>query len=407
MTIDLETLEVVKPATQAEAAPEVEAPPSEFPGLATAEDGSLVPNAPPYTQAQVLEEEIRGSEIAPASSNRRKRELQFGQRSFSLRELAKADIGRPTEIVEHLLFEGDTACLVARPKTGKTRLTQQLTIALAEGPNARFLGLKILRRCRVLYLDFESHPGDALDHFRRIAGDRWDRVQDHIYVYCVRSLADSRLGLHGDGLKELRLRVQEVGPDMLIIDTWRLICAGNENEADAVVRNLRQLDELREINPYLTILLLHHLRKSGPEDQGRISLRQDPQVWLENAAGSHALIAHIDAAFGLEPEDDDVYTLAGVRRSGPAPLIVMRSDEQTLRFEPLDDLEMRAAFVFTHAQRELWTKLPKQFRWADAETIAGGASKKSLVSATLRRALVNGLLTHGHGGEYAKAEATP
>ena len=73
MTIDLETLEVVKPATQAEAAPEAEAPPSEFPGLIFAEDGSLVVKAPPYTDVQVLDEGIRGAE--PAVSNQPKKEL--------------------------------------------------------------------------------------------------------------------------------------------------------------------------------------------------------------------------------------------------------------------------------------------------------------------------------------------
>ena len=75
MTIDLETLEVVKPATQAEAETEAEVPTSDFPGLVAAEDGSLVPNAPPYTEAQEPEpneesQESKPSVVTPASSPR-------------------------------------------------------------------------------------------------------------------------------------------------------------------------------------------------------------------------------------------------------------------------------------------------------------------------------------------------
>ena len=133
------------------------------------------------------------------------------------------------------------------------------------------------------------------------------------------------------------------------------------------------------------------------------SLRTDPQLWLDNVSGSHALVAHTDASFGLEREtnkDGDFYVLSGVRRNGLAPLIVLQSNPETLRFEPLDDLEQMETAIFTVAQRQLWRNLPGSFTWSQAEELAHGS--KHLLSDTIRKATENGLLEHAEGQPYRK-----
>ena len=52
---------------------------------------------------------------------------------YTLAELRAAHFPEPLPIVEGLLNEGETILLVGRPKVGKSRLTQQMTLDLSRG----------------------------------------------------------------------------------------------------------------------------------------------------------------------------------------------------------------------------------------------------------------------------------
>ena len=207
-------------------------------------------------------------------------------------------------------------------------------------------------------------------------------------------------------MEKLQQILGNTSAGLVIIDTWRLIAPGKENEAETVVKNLRALDHLHSINPDLAILLVHHLRKSGTEKTPTLRLRQDPQLWLENASGSHAFIAHTDCAFGLEHErDTGTYVFAGIRRNGPAPMLMLKGEEGTLRFDLLNDSEHVSRVTLTPAQLKLWNKLPEQFSWKEALELAGGKKKNSLLSETLVRARDKNLLTQPEPrGIYLKAD---
>ena len=69
--------------------------------------------------------------------------LSFGEQTHTLRQLKLANLREPEQVVEDILSEGETIALVAKPKTGKTRLAQQLAVAVAQGPPANFLGQAI------------------------------------------------------------------------------------------------------------------------------------------------------------------------------------------------------------------------------------------------------------------------
>jgi hypothetical protein len=331
-------------------------------------------------------------------------DLEFGNRPFSLRELFDASLPKPKELVSNLLFEGETVAFVARPKTGKTRLAQQLALAVAGG--TEFLGQKVLRATPVLYIDLESNPSDARERLAKIGGRSSEMAMERLHIYSVRTLGDSKVGLVGQPLQKLREMIESLRIGLLIIDTWRLISIGKENEAEHVVENLKAIDSLRTSNPTLTILLIHHLRKSDPKGRDHFSLRSDPQAWLDNVSGSHAFVAHTDTAIGFEREATpigDVYVLAGVRRNGPPPMFVLQSDEESLRFEPLDDEAQLATMIFTEAQLKLWRSLPNSFTWSDAERIADG--RKHILSVIIHRAENNGLLDRPSKGCYTKSLA--
>jgi KaiC/GvpD/RAD55 family RecA-like ATPase len=330
----------------------------------------------------------------------------LGKRAFTLNELSAMGLKKPKPVVDGMLNEGETALLVARPKTGKTRLAQQLSVALASGSD--FLGMSIAGVHRVLYIDLESQPEDIIGHFQAIAGSAWEQVKSSISVYAVQSLAESSVGLDDVGLGKLIALIDKANADFLVIDNWRLVANGQENDAGDVVQSLRALSRLRSAYPKLTVLILHHLRKDGKEERYKSSLRTDPQAWLDRVSGSLALVAHTDASYGLERDagEDDMLILNGVRRSGQAPLLLLQSDESTLRFELVSDPETAEKSVFTKAQHDLWKALPARFTWAQGVAVAG-KTRKRILSSLLRRAMENKLLVKSSAGDEPVYEKRP
>ena len=82
---------------------------------------------------------------------------------YSLTELRAADVPSPEPIVEGLIYAGDTVLLVGRPKVGKSRLVQQLTLSLSRGEP--WLGKTIHRPSRVLLLDLENRASGVKSRF--------------------------------------------------------------------------------------------------------------------------------------------------------------------------------------------------------------------------------------------------
>ena len=352
---------------------------------------------PPATAIRAEEASEAGPDTPPRT------ELEFGKRPYPLADLEAANLKPPAELVENVIYEGEKVALVGRPKTGKTRLAQQLAVAVASG--GEFLGQKVLKPMPVLYLYLEGDPEQALSRFKSIAGDNWASVRHDIHAYVVPSLAESIVSLSDEGLAHIQGFLETTKAGFLIIDTWRLAFKGKENDAQSVVKNLNAVSRLRAVDDKLTTLWIHHPRKMGGDNTPTCALREDPQLWLENTSGSLAFIAHIDSAYGLEEDSsggDEAYVLTGIRRNAAAPLFVLRSDEETLRFEPLEDVELQARWTFTPKQFELWRKLPQCFDWAAAEKVAGGPSAKSGLKRTLDRATVNGLIKRGEAGRYEK-----
>jgi AAA domain len=312
--------------------------------------------------------------------------LAFNDRPIPLTELAQwHPVPRP-EIVPELLLEGEMLGLCGRPKIGKTRLGWQLGLAIAEG--RPFLGKTISKARRVLFLDLET-PADMLyERLKKFAGGDIASISNsnNIFFYCPENLAASRVGLIGDAFDNLREFVRSVKPDVLFIDNYRLLSGGSkENEAGEVVEDFKKISSLKGVNAdkNLAIVLVHHLRKMGT-NESRVTLKENPHQWLEAVSGSSAFIAHLETTLGLEKDGDNIYTLAGIRRNGPEPLLCLESSPDNLKFDLLQDRNVLATNIFTKTERELWKRLPEEFKWAEAMTIAD--NRKTVLHRTLHKA---------------------
>jgi hypothetical protein len=324
------------------------------------------------------------------------------------------DLAKPESIVEGYLNAGETGLLVGRPKVGKSRLTMQLSIALGSGKP--FLGREVSRAYRVLVLDLENRPAAIRERLIKMGG----HAKPSVYIYAPKTLAESVVSLEEaqaksgsgskggqakKGLDKLREMVEGLEPDVLVVDTWRLLIgAQDENKSDVVLQALVKLSKLRIDFGQLSILLIHHLRKQGVE-AARASLRTDPHSWVESVSGHHALVGHVDFCWGLEREvnesGDELIVFGGVARNASSTSLLLEEDEETLLFNAAGGEAILKA-VLSEKEMEIWDvakEITKSFTFTQLCEKANTTNKKA-VAAVLKKAVAQGQLEKTMYGGY-------
>src|SRR5262249_23086304 len=114
----------------------------------------------------------------------------------------------------------------------------------------------------------------------------------------------------GTGEQLLRvLESQSFEPDVVIIETFRRVLVGSENEAEHVARFWRLIDVL--VRAGKTVIVSHHMKKPSPE--GRNDNRN-------RASGSTDIIAGADAAVAVERDGRGTVVLECTKsRDGEEP----------------------------------------------------------------------------------------
>jgi hypothetical protein len=168
---------------------------------------------------------------------------------------------------------------------------------------------------------------------------------------------------------------------------------GKMSDEDWALKILDAVSTLQKENPSMAVILVHHVRKQ--QDNGSEPLRNDPRSWMDRIYGSQALLAHVDAIWGLE-EDPEGYTFTTVPRSQDPLLVPLEKQPESERF-----LLSSERLPFTETQKAAWAKLPQDFTWSEALKLG---IPNSLLDRTIRRAKSAGLLTQNAGTKrYRKA----
>lgn len=324
----------------------------------------------------------------------------------NLADIRRAAYPAPHPIVHGLFAEGETILLIGRPKIGKSRLTQQLTLCMSRGE--AFLGHRIDRPHRVLYLDLENRLSGVQSRFRVMSPPH--ECDKNIFVYAPQTLAENAFVASTDGIGELDRVVDEFLPDVLIIDPWRLFVGGDGNKEDVVMNGLKVLSKIRQNHPDLAIILVHHLRKQSEAYGKGATLRLDPSAWVEGASGHYALIGHSDATLGLErerTEGDELIVFGGIARTLTPPLLILDESDETLLFDVARGVDV-LQHVLTPAEQKIWnaacTKwntgargaawhVSGTFTFGELMTAAGTKNRKA-VTRTLRKVEEAGMITH-------------
>jgi CheY-like chemotaxis protein len=324
-------------------------------------------------------------------------------RIWSLAELRSATFATPEAVIEDIIAEGETVGLVGKPKAGKSRLAQQMALAVSRGQT--FLGHAVPRPRRVLILDLENRPAGARLRFQKMSdaasGD------ERVLIYAPETLSSAGITLAtGSGVKALQQLVAGVKPNLLIVDTWRLLLGGDENKTQVVVDGLRALSSLRQQLPSLAVLVVHHTRKTQGQDPPL--LRVDPSAWIENASGHYSLIAHLDACIGLEREidrksGDELIVVGGISRSSAPTTLLLEEDPETLNFRTADSDDVLLQLL-TEKERAAWlsvSMLP-EFTFSDVVERARTKNRK-LVASMLRKLIAMNAIERGVDATYRPA----
>jgi hypothetical protein len=98
---------------------------------------------------------------------------------LTLSQLRNTELTEPIPLVEGILHQGETVLVVGRPKMGKSRLVQQLTICLSRGEP--FLGHRVSEPRKVLLMDLENRPAGIKKRFSMLAEP--SESDERIFIY--------------------------------------------------------------------------------------------------------------------------------------------------------------------------------------------------------------------------------
>jgi hypothetical protein len=181
-----------------------------------------------------------------------------------LSDLLHTDIPAPEYLVEPWLQVGNLCMVYAAAGIGKTWFAMTLALSIQGGID--FLGWKVGKARRVLYVDGEMGLPAMKDRFSRLVrGAGVDRTDN----LALLSPSHDQPTLHPitttAGQREIQAHLH--GIDLLVLDNLSALCGGiDENDAAAYDPLNRWLVDLRRRG--ITVILVHHATKSRKEQRG-------------------------------------------------------------------------------------------------------------------------------------------
>jgi hypothetical protein len=216
--------------------------------------------------------------------------------------LARPNI--PVEyVVENLLVAGTVACVVAKPKVGKSTFARNLCFAVSRG--SPFLGLKT-KQGECIYLALEEREEDLKNDFQAMGANG----SEPIYTHAASAPAE--------GIDAACDLVRQRRPTVIVIDPlFRLARIRDEKAYAETYAALGPLiDVAREVGTL--VVLVHHAGKSTKVDA------------IDSPLGSTAIGGAVSTVVLLKKQTDSC-----MRTIQTVPRIGQELSETILRFDPM------------------------------------------------------------------------
>jgi AAA domain len=269
----------------------------------------------------------------------------------TLKEIIDCEYQETAPLIDQFLGAGETALLIARQKEGKSTLAFQLGIDVALGHD--FLGRFKTQQNSVLYVDYENRPRRIKDRGIDLAGAE---RPDNLFFVAYDLISSRDVGLFDSKFEKLKEIVEKVAPGLLIIDPLRFAVERDSSDEQVAIEALDRVSSLRDSDPQLAVILVHHLKKA--QDNFTLELRTDQRAWIERVYGSQALLAHVETIWGLE-NDEKGYAFGTVSRSAESFVLGLEKQPDSQRFL-MSPVPTQVAGM-TSALRAAWNQLPQEF----------------------------------------------
>jgi hypothetical protein len=263
----------------------------------------------------------------------------------------------------------------------------------------------------VLYLDFENGLGDVDDMIGRLSGHLGLAGTPENLRLWNYNFAPSRWKP-----EEVASMVRETQPVWTIIDSVGAYAPEIEEKASIVTRVYQEFRKIiRECKTSITVV--HHLKKpSARLDEAPPPLQEDPKGWLLQARGSRALINSSDVRIGVDDFGRRQHSESVNGRSREVALVmagfgrVRGNIMPTYLARVLDedgyplgyDLMSGASLLFNDEQQQAYQRLPRVFRFKDAQSIYG---RRAQATADFLQKCISASIVRKDGKEYRKLEA--
>lgn len=284
----------------------------------------------------------------------------------------RAQARRPA-LIGGLIRSRSVNLLVGDSGLGKTPLAIQIGLSVASG--VALFGHPVLGQGPVLYCDAESDLtgfSETLSSVSQFLG--LADIPHDFHVWSPNWDTRVRLAEASTSIADrLISRAYVAQAALVIVDPLRVFWPNVEKGSDDAVRMIEKMREVSRATG-ASWLLIHHRRKTN-QQFGVARLQDEPHLWFQEAAGSHALVNQTDTRIGVVPHSGQAdLLLAGfVRGTGPiVPLDLARTldDEGTPRgYRLLTGLEQ-----LNSDDVAVYKTLPARFRFKDVQTAMGGTS---------------------------------
>lgn len=218
--------------------------------------------------------------------------------SSGVEELSKLE---QPYLIQDFLLNPSVNILCGHSGLGKSALCAQIGICVASGRD--FLKFKVEDPGVVMYCDAESTPGMMLPMEKALAEYLGlDGVPKNFLIWNPGWTRPQNGGPPLSNAQHMIKMVKEVKPKLVVIDSLRNFyrrAAETNDEAARIIESFRKLSAVTGTS----FLMVHHLRKTDKEEKHkglRPTVRSDINAWLEESAGSFALINNTDTRLGWE-----------------------------------------------------------------------------------------------------------
>ncbi len=217
------------------------------------------------------------------------------------------------ELIASILREGNKLIITGDSKSGKTCLSQELAVCIAEGHP--WLGKFQCKQGRVLYLNLECQESSMYERFKAI----YKAYGINMTKKGCKNIAVWNLRGHAIPLNKLSARIirrcRNEGPFIaIIIDPLYKVQQGDENSAEAITMFCNALDEIAQETGSAVIYDHHHPKGSMADRKA-----------IDRGAGSGVFARDADAIIdlsSLSPDREALERIGHKIKEGEKPLLM-------------------------------------------------------------------------------------